>query len=297
MGSSFELIVVETHESLAWDRLRAGVAEITRLEGLLTEFKEDSQTSLINRSAGVHPTIVDPEVAALIQRCLYLSKISQGAFDISAGVLRALYNFKEKVPCLPSEARLKAVLDCIGYGSIAVEGSCVFLRKPGMRIGFGAIGKGYAADKVRALWKAAGVTSGVVNASGDLTAWGVQPDGTPWRVGIADPRDPAQILMWLPVEDAAIATSGNYEQYVEIGGIRYSHNLDPRTGRPVKGIKSVTIISPSAELSDGLATAVTVMGIEPGLHLINQLPQVHGIVIDHNDRLHASEKIKHLAYA
>jgi thiamine biosynthesis lipoprotein len=241
MGSSFELIVVETHQALAWDRLRAGVAEITRLEGLLTEFKEDSQTSLINRLAGVHPVNVDSEVAELIQRCLYLSKISQGAFDISAGVLRSLYNFKEKVPRLPSEANLKAVLEFVGYGSIEVNGASVFLRQPGMRIGFGAIGKGYAADKVRALWKAAGVASGVVNASGDLTAWGVQPDGTPWKVGIADPRDPAQILMWLPVEDAAIATSGNYEQYVEIGGVRYSHNLDPRTGRPVKGIKSVTI--------------------------------------------------------
>jgi thiamine biosynthesis lipoprotein len=103
--------------------------------------------------------------------------------------------------------------------------------------------------------------------------------------------------MWLPVEDAAIATSGNYEQYVEIGGVRYSHNLDPRTGRPVKGIKSVTIISPSAELSDGLATAVTVMGPDAGLHLLNQLPGVHGIVIDGRDRVLTTDKIKHLTYA
>ncbi len=291
MGSSFELIVVEENEPVAIKKLQEGAAEIRRIEALLTEFSPDSQTSLLNRHAGVHPVQTDREVLQLIRRCLHLSAITQGAFDISAGALKALYNFKEKQACVPEAALLSDTLAAVGHRYIHLSGDTVFLSKKGMRIEFGAIGKGYAADKVRSLWKSQGVRAGVINASGDLTAWGLQPDGTPWRVGIADPRDPSRILLWLPVDDAAVATSGNYEQYFEIDGIRYSHNIDPRTGIPVRGIKSVTIISPSAELSDALATAVTVMGATAGLHLIDQLPEVHGIIIDEKDHLLSSKNI------
>jgi thiamine biosynthesis lipoprotein len=291
MGSSFELIVVEEDEVIAGRRLEEGVAEIRRIEALLTEFSPDSQTALLNSHAGVGPVSVDPEVHELIGRCLRLSAITQGAFDISAGALKALYNFKERRASLPDAASLSDVLSAVGHRYIKLARDTVFLSRNGMRIGFGAIGKGYAADRVRSLWKSQQVKAGVINASGDLTAWGVQPDGSPWRVGVADPRDPSRILLWLPVEDAAVATSGNYEQYFDLDGVRYSHNIDPRTGLPVKGIKSVTIVSPSAELSDALATAVTVMGVSAGLHLIDQLPEVHGIIIDDKDRLLSSKNI------
>jgi thiamine biosynthesis lipoprotein len=291
MGSSFELIVAEEDEAVADLRLEEGIAEIRRIEGLLTEFSTDSQTALLNNHAGQRPVKVDPEVYQLIRRCIHLSHVTQGAFDISAGALKALYNFKERQARLPDAALLSATLAAVGHRYIQLDGDTVFLSRKGMRISFGAIGKGYAADKVRALWKSQGVKAGVINASGDLTAWGLQPDGNPWRVGIADPRDPARILLWLPVDDAAVATSGDYEQYFEIGGVRYSHNIDPRSGVPVKGIKSVTIVSPSAELSDALATGVTVMGPSAGLHLIDQLPEVHGIIIDDKDRLLASKNI------
>jgi len=291
MGSSFELIVVEENEDIAIQRLEEGVAEIRRIEALLTEFSQDSQTALLNRYAGDHPVRTDPEVRQLIQRCLHLSSITQGAFDISAGALKALYNFKERQARVPDADLLSDTLATVGHRYIQLSGDNVFLSKKGMHIGFGAIGKGYAADRVRSLWRSRGVRAGVINASGDLTAWGLQPDGNPWRVGIADPRTPSRILLWLPVDDAAVATSGNYEQYFEIDGVRYSHNIDPRTGIPVRGIKSVTIISPSAELSDALATAVTVMGTAAGLHLIDQLPEVHGIIIDDKDRLLSSKNI------
>jgi len=291
MGSSFELIVVEENEDIAIQRLEEGVAEIRRIEALLTEFSQDSQTALLNRHAGDHPVRTDPEVRQLIQRCLHLSSITQGAFDISAGALKALYNFKERQARVPDADLLSDTLATVGHRYIQLSGDNVFLSKKGMHIGFGAIGKGYAADRVRSLWRSRGVRAGVINASGDLTAWGLQPDGNPWRVGIADPRTPSRILLWLPVDDAAVATSGNYEQYFEIDGVRYSHNIDPRTGIPVRGIKSVTIISPSAELSDALATAVTVMGTAAGLHLIDQLPEVHGIIIDDKDCLLSSKNI------
>jgi len=297
MGSSFQLIVVEKDDGTAERLLKEGVEEIQRIEELITEFSDRSQTSCLNKNAGIHPIAVGEEVYQLIQRCLHLSALTQGAFDISAVTLRSLYNFKERQARLPDPEILSATLPLVGYRSIHAAEGRVFLSRTGMRIGFGAIGKGYAADRLRAQWKAAGVPAGVINASGDLTAWGLQPDGSPWRVGIADPRDPSRVLLWLPVADAAVATSGNYEQYFEIAGTRYSHNIDPRTGIPVREIKSATIISPSAELSDALATAVTVMGVDAGLHLIHQLPDTHGIIIDNKDRVFTSKNIESHVYS
>lgn len=292
MGSDFELIVTGHSETQMQLLLEEGIAEIRRLEILLTEFNDSSETGRINAHAGIAPVRVTPEVYALIRRCLHLSSLTQGAFDISAGGLKALYDFRNKSAALPSRELLDTALQKAGYRHIeAAQENEVFLRRKGARIGFGAIGKGYAADCVRKLWQSKGVTSGVVNASGDLTAWGLRPDGTPWKVGIADPARPGNILLWLPVDQASVATSGNYEQYFDIGGVRYSHNIDPRTGLPARFLKSVTIISPSAELSDALATAVTIMGIDVGLNLVDQLPGVHAVIIDGNDRIHTSQKI------
>jgi thiamine biosynthesis lipoprotein len=293
MGSDFELIVVEKDHDAGYRRLQEGIDEIRRIERLLTEFSASSQTALLNKHAGKTPVTVDPEVWQLIKRCVHLSALTQGAFDITAGALRRLYRFKERGRELPPAQRIKDTLDHVGYRHIRLlPDNKVWLERPGMHIGFGAVGKGYAADKVKALWKASGVAAGVINASGDLTAWGRQPDDSPWNIGIADPAHPEEYLRWLRVENASVATSGNYEQYVEIGGVRYSHNIDPGTGLPVRGVDSVTVISPSAELSDALATAVTVMGREAGFHLIHQLPDTHALLIDDHHRVHATQKIK-----
>jgi thiamine biosynthesis lipoprotein len=292
MGSDFELIVVEEDEAASRQRLHEGIAAIQQIEQLLTEFSETSQTALLNRQAGIQPVTVDEEVYALIQRCIRISALTQGAFDITAGALKALYNFRQGSFQLPDAATLSEALQRTGYRHITLlDKRQVLLQKKGMHIGFGAVGKGYAADRVKALWTAAGVQSGVINAGGDLTAWGRQPDGSPWKIGIADPDDPSKILLWLPVENASVATSGNYIQYFELNGVRYSHNIDPVSGRPVPFIKSVTVISPSAELSDALATAITVMGREAGIYLINQLPQVHCIIIDEGNQVFQSQHI------
>jgi thiamine biosynthesis lipoprotein len=282
MGSDFELIGTE-------ERLEQGVTEIKRIEALLTEFNDTSVTAQLNANAGLQPVTVPAEVYQLIQRCLRLSAITQGAFDISSGLLKRLFNFKQHNFQWPQSSAIADALQKTGYRYITLlDNNRILLGQKGMRIGFGAIGKGYAADKVKALWIAAGADSGVINASGDLTAWGSEP----WKVGIANPDDPEKMLMWLPVYNASVATSGNYEQYIERNGIRYSHNIDPRTGKPVPYIKSVTVISPSAELSDALATAVTVMGPSVGLDFINQLPDVHCIIIDSKNKIFQSEKIQ-----
>lgn len=283
MGSEFELIA-----NIPEAQLQSAVREIQRIETLLTEFNDTSVTGKINTQAGVHPVTVPAEVFQLIQRCQHLSKITQGAFDITSSALKQLWKFKDRGFHWPASAQIASALENTGYQHIQLNEQQVFLPKKGMRIGFGAIGKGYAADKAKALLQAHGATSGVINASGDLSTWGPAP----WKVGIVHPDNTAEMLFWIPVKNAAVATSGNYEQYVEREGIRYSHNIDPRKGLPVPYVKSVTVISPSAELSDALATAVTVMGAKAGMDLVNQLPDVHCIFIDEDNKIYRSAKIK-----
>jgi FAD:protein FMN transferase len=290
MGSDFEFVLVDDEQNAHLDE---AIVEVKRIESLLTEFSETSQTSLINRQAGISPVFVDEEVYRLIKRCKELSILTQGAFDITCGVLKRLYNFKGENFKLPAATSISAALQKVGSEKIKLKGpNRVFLTDAGMLIGFGAIGKGYAADIVKRKLVARGVRGGVINASGDLTTFGRRADGSLWKVGIADPDDPSRILMWLSVENASVATSGNYIQFFDVDGIRHSHNIDPRTGRPVKGIKSVTVVSSSAELSDALATAVTVMGVEVGLHFIEQLPGTHCLIVTDENRIFTSSHLR-----
>ena len=290
MGSDFEFIIVSDHDDGLLDEC---VKEVKRLETLLTEFSETSFTARINKASGKEAIAVDPEVFALLQRCKELSKLTQGAFDITSGSLKKLYNFKGQTFNWPDDHTIAEKIKCVGFDKIDLsEPGKVFLNTGRMHIGFGAIGKGYAADCVKKILLSKGVTNGVVNASGDLTAWGKRIDGSPWKIGIADPDNAKNIMSWLPVENGSVATSGDYEQFVMRNGIRYAHNIDPKTGRPVKGIKSVTIMSPSAELCDALATAVFVMGVEVGIHFINQLPGVHGLIIDDKNQVFTSNHIR-----
>jgi thiamine biosynthesis lipoprotein len=290
MGSDFEFIVVADEENGLIDEC---ICEVKRIEALLTEFSETSHTAKINKAAGLHPVEVDAEVYEIIRRSLKLSALTQGAFDISAGSLKKLYNFKGKLFDWPSEEHIKQKLQATGYNHIKLsDENKVYLEKKGMHISFGAIGKGYAADRVKNLLLSKGIKNGVVNASGDLTAWGKRANGSSWRIGIANPDVPSQILVWLPIENSSVSTSGDYEQFVFHNNIKYSHNIDPKTGYPVKGIKSVTIMSPSAELSDALATAVFVMGPEVGIDLINQLPGIHGMVVNESNKIFTTNHLK-----
>jgi thiamine biosynthesis lipoprotein len=137
-----------------------------------------------------------------------------------------------------------------------------------------------------------GIASAVINASGDLTAFGKRLDGSPWKIGLSDPSTPSRIMAWLPVENASVATSGDYEQYFEKHGVRYSHTIDPKSGLPCTGIKSVTIVSTSAEFSDAIATAVTIMGVDVGLHFIEQLPGVHGLIVDDQNKISTTQHLQ-----
>lgn len=294
MGNRFEISVVHEDKNWAEERIEEAIEEIRRIEKLLTTFNEDSQANQINAQAGIEPVKVDKEVFDLIQRSIRISTLTQGAFDITYGSIdKSLWNFDKNMTELPSKEVAKDMVRLINYQNIELDEAktTVFLKEKGMRIGFGGIGKGYAADKAKALMQTKGVTSGIVNASGDLITWGNQPDGRPWTVGIADPNTKEKPFSALNISNYAIATSGDYEKFVMIDGKRYSHTIDPKTGLPISGIKSVTILAPNAELADALATPVMVMGVEVGLDLINQLKGIACIIINDKNRLFASKNI------
>ncbi|MDO6429535.1 FAD:protein FMN transferase [Flavitalea sp. BT771] len=294
MGNHFELSVVAEEEEWAHHRIDAGVREIQRIETLLTTYDEGSETSLINAHAGLAPVRVSAETFALIERSIRISQVTQGAFDITYGsVDKGLWNFDTTMRALPDAATARRMVRLINYQHILLdkENHTVFLKEKGMRIGFGGIGKGYAAERAKAVMQQMGVASGVVNASGDLTAWGYQPGGEPWTIGIVNPNSAGQIFSYLNVTGLALATSGNYEKYVIIDGKRYSHTINPRTGLPVTGIKSVTILCPNAEIADAMATPVMIMGIRAGLDMINQMRDIEAILIDDDDVVYTSDHI------
>ena len=295
MGNRFEISVVAADEAWANDMIALAVNEIKRIEAQLTTFRDDSETNLINANAGIEPVAVSDEIFRIIERSLRISSLTQGAFDISYGSIdKRLWNFDTNMDALPDPDTAKKMVRLVNYKNILLdkEKQTVFLKNEGMRIGFGGIGKGYAAEKAKELLKKNGVISGIVNASGDLAAWGYQPGGKPWTVGIVHPDFKEFPFSYMNISDMAIATSGNYEKYISIGGKKYSHTIHPRTGLPVTGIKSVSVISTNAEICDALTTPVMVMGIKHGLSLVNQMNDVACVIIDDDNKIYTSHNIK-----
>lgn len=294
MGNRFEISVVADEELWANECIDEAIEEIRRIEKLLTTYDESSETNLINRNAGIEPVKVSKEIFDLIERSKKISHITQGSFDITYGSIdKKLWNFDQSMTSLPDPETAKQSVRLINYKNVILdeEKRTVFLKEKGMRIGFGGIAKGYAADMAKILLIQKGIKSGIVNAAGDLTAWGCHPNGKPWTIGIADPQGAQHSFSHLEITNTSIATSGNYEKFVMIDGKKYSHTINPKTGLPVSGIKSVTIISPNAEIADAMATPVMVMGIKTGLDLINQIKGLACIIVDDNNTVYTSKNV------
>ncbi len=294
MGNQFEFTLIDENENNANETFEIAIQEIKRIETLLTTFSDTSITYKINENAGISAVQVDDEVFQLIKRCQFISKITQGAFDISYGSLnKRFWNFDLNMTSLPDPKVAKKAVELINYENIILDEThkTVFLKNKGMRIGFGGIGKGYAAEMAKKKLIENNVLNGIVNASGDLTAWGFQENGEAWTIGVADPNQRKSIFSTFKITNKAVATSGNYEKFITINNKRYSHTIDPKTGYPISGIKSVTILAENAEIADALATPVTVMGIEVGMNFINQLKTIGCIIIDDNDKSYFSNNI------
>ncbi|MFC2100618.1 FAD:protein FMN transferase [Bacteroidota bacterium] len=294
MGSAFIILVVEENEQIANKSIEMAVDEIKRIENMISSWDKKSETAKINEYAGIKPVKVSIELFELIDRSKNISELTQGAFDISFGsVDEKLWHFDGSMEKMPDSSVLKESVKLINYRNILLNifDTTVFLKHKGMRIGFGAIGKGYAAEKAMKLLKDNGIESGIINAGGDLAVWGIQADGSAWTIGIANPDIKNLPFSWLQVSNMAVVTSGNYEKFVEIAGKRYSHIIDPRTGIPVSGLKSVTVICENAELADALATSVFILGQDIGIDLIEQLKGVEVIIIDDQNRIFTSSNI------
>ncbi|MCB0427797.1 MAG: FAD:protein FMN transferase [Mangrovimonas sp.] len=293
MGSRFDITVVGENQTEANNYIDLAIGEISRIEKLISSWDPNSQTSEIIRNAGLKPVVVDQELYDLIERSIKISKLTSGAFDISYASMDKIWKFDGSMKEMPSEETIKQSVSKVGYQNIVLnpENHSVFLKLEGMKIGFGAIGKGYAADRAKALLIEKGAKAGIINASGDLNTWGKQPNGQDWMVAIVNPLNKDKVFSWFPVENSAVVTSGNYEKYVRFNGTLYTHIIDPRTGYPATGILSASIFTKTAELADALATSVFVMGLETGLDFINQLKGVECVIVDENNKIHTSSNI------
>ena len=294
MGSKFDITVVAKNKKTADSYIDVAVNEISRVEKLISSWNVNSQTTLINNNAGVKPVTVDKELFNLIERAIKISKLTDGAFDISYASMDRIWKFDGTMKVFPSEEKIKTSVLRVGFKNIILnkEKSTVFLKLKGMKIGFGGIGKGYAADKAKRLLVKKGVKGGIINASGDMNTFGKQSNGKPWQVGITNPLNKNKVFALLPIDNSAVVTSGNYEKFVIFKNKRYTHIIDPRTGYPSNGIVSVSVFAPSAELADALATSIFVMGKEVGVNLINQLKGIDCIIVEDTGEISSSKNIQ-----
>ena len=275
MGARFDITIVAEDSLKAEKQIDDAIAEIKRIEYLISDWIDTTQVSRVNQQAGIAPVKVDKEVIALTQRALELSKLTNGAFDISFAAMEKIWKFDGSEMEMPSRAAVKKAKAKVGYKNIEIDTvhSTIFLKLKGMKIGFGALGEGYAADRCREMMLARGVKAGIVNGSGDMNTWGRKPDGSPWMIGLAHPFNRGDLYAVIPLEKSGAAvTSGSYEKYAEINGKRYSHIINPATGYPATGLSSVTVFGPSAELANGFSTSIMVLGEKKGQKLLKKFP-------------------------
>jgi len=293
MGCDFGVTIVEKDSVLAEKYITLARNEMARIEKVISSWDPNSETSKINNNAGKKPVVVSEELYQLIDRSIRISKLTDGAFDISFASIDKLWKFDGSMIEKPSDESIKESIKNIDFNNIELNPviKSVYLKQKGMKIGFGAIGKGYAADKAKALLISKGVKAGIINASGDLNTWGKQPDGTDWVVAITNPLNKENAFAILPLKNNAVVTSGNYEKFIVIDGVRYAHIINPKTGYPTKGVLSSTVFAPTAEIADALATSIFVLGIDVGLHRINQLRNIECIVIDDKGKVFTSQNI------
>ncbi|AZQ60555.1 FAD:protein FMN transferase [Maribacter sp. MJ134] len=290
MGSRFDITVVSVDEDLGYIYIQEAIGEIRRIEKMISSWDASSETTLINKNAGIKPVKVSLELFKLIERSKQISEITDGAFDISYSSMDKIWKFDGSMTTMPTNQEIRESVSKVGHKNIILNSldNTVFLKYKGMKISFGAIGKGYAADKAKELLVSKQVPAGIINASGDLTTWGTKASGEKWLIGIANPLSKDKIFSWLPILESSVATSGNYEKFVTINGKKYTHIIDPRTGYPSAGINSVSVFAKSAELCDALATAIFIMGKNAGLSLVNQLGGTEVIIVDSANKIHKS---------
>ncbi|QKJ63880.1 FAD:protein FMN transferase [Flavobacterium sp. M31R6] len=293
LGSPFEMTVVAKDTTEANIYINMAVGEVRRIENEISDWIPTTPISEVSRNAGIKPVKVPVEVFDLVERAIKVSEITSGAFDISYASMDKIWKFDGSMKEMPTPEAIKKSVEKIGYKNIILDKKehTIFLKMEGMKLGLGGIGQGYIADKIHVLLMSKGCNSGLVNVSGDIFAWGTQPNGKPWTVGIVNPLNKNKIFATFPLENSAVETSGSYEKFVIFDGKRYSHIIDPRTGYPAMGVVSVSVFAKQTEIADALATGIFVLGVDVGLDLVNQLKGIECIIVDDKGKIFASKGI------
>ncbi len=287
----------ELDEALIRPKLDKALAEIRRLERLMTTWRDDSEISRINQAAGKQAVAVGPETFEVIKKSLAVAARSEGVFDISFEAMRDLWRFDEnKVEEVPSKAEIDAGRALIDYRRIKLdhEARSVKLDKPGMRVSLGGIAKGYAVDAAAKVLSAEGLASFYVQAGGDLYVRGKKPDGSPYRVGVRDPRGqgPSDYFAMIDVTDHAFSTAGDYERSFVKDGKRWHHIIDPRTGYPARASRSVTVWAKDAFTADGIDDAIFILGPEKGLSICEEQDDCGAVVVDEQNKVWVSKRLE-----
>lgn len=294
MGGRFDISIVAKDSLLAEQNIDIVIAEISRIENLISDWKPTSQVSEVNQNAGIRPVKVDREVFELTQRAIRFSEITNGGFDISFAAMDKIWKFDGSMTEMPSAEAIKKSVEKVGYKNIVLDSlnSTIFLKLKGMKIGFGALGEGYATNKCRSMMLTKGIEAGIINGSGDMSTWGKQPNGKPWKIGITNPFDTDKLVVVVPINNGAVTTSGSYEKFVVFDGKRYSHIINPATGYPATGLCSVTVLGPNAETANGLSTSLMVLGKTQGLLLLEKFPDYSCLMITDTGKVVKSKNFK-----
>lgn len=275
----------------AENAVKAAFAEIKRLHDITNNFDPASQVSRINQAAGRDKVRVDPDLIAMLNRSNELADKLEGTFDVTVGPLTELWGIGRKGDFVPSQADIDKVLPLVNYRLLGIDAAAgtVYLPKEGMKLDLGGIAKGYAVDKAIAILKSHGIASALVNAGGDVRVIGRRPDGNPWRIGVQHPRKADAIIAKLALTEwDTMETSGDYQRYIIKDGARYSHVLDPRTGRQPRQLVSVTMALNNSADGDIFSTALLILGPARGLELLRQFPGVEAIMIADDGRVTVS---------
>lgn len=303
MGTVFEVSVYASDKNRVEKAFNDVLKEVNRLDYLMSNYKEESELSKVNRNAASEPTYCDNELAYIIEESLKYSDITNGAFDITIGPLMKEWGFFKGQGKIPGKEELESVLESVSYKNIIIEEEMkkslfrgpsivktISFKNRGTQIDLGGIGKGYAVDMATRILKGNRIKSALINFAGNIYAYGTPPGKESWVIGLQHPRKSEGIFSSFEVKDKAVSTSGDYEKFFIINGKRYSHIIDPRTGNPVKDIVSVTIVADNATRADALSTGVFVLGLDKGMELIENLPDIEGIII--YERNNSDLKIK-----
>jgi thiamine biosynthesis lipoprotein len=287
MGTMFDIQIVVDDPTAGAAAIRAAFDEVERVEALLSEWHDTSEISAVNREAGRRPVVVGPDLYTVVERSLWASELTGGAFDITFAVCGHLWSFTE--PRIPEEDEIANCLPRVGFRRLRLDPSrsSIFLPGAEMLIGISGIGKGYGVDRAAEELEAQGIRNYIVDGGGDIRLSGSNID-RPWKVGIADPRRRGKLYSALTLDSGAIVTSGDYERFFELEGVRYHHILEPATGRPARRSVAVTVIAPTAMDADALATGLFVVGPQRGLELVESLPDVEALFFGPDLEIHRS---------